>query len=267
MSELSLQELTDTAATYEELMVPALFQDWAKRIVEIAQIRPDDRVLDVACGTGVLARTAAPRVSPGGSVAGVDINPGMLAVAGRIMPGVEWRQGSAEALPYDDRSFDAVVSQFGLMFFTDRGAALREMVRVLRPGGRLAVAVFASLDDIPAYAAMVTVLGRLVGKRAADALRFPFALGDPGAVSTLVADAGLASARVTTRDGTARFPNVRSMVLADVKGWFPLAQIVVDERQLEALVAEAARALEPFTTLNGAVEFRLPAHVVTATKA
>lgn len=266
MSELSLQELTKTAAVYEELFVPTLFQGWASQVADAAQIRPGDRVLDVACGTGVLARTAATRVRPGGSVAGLDINPGMLSVAAQIAPELEWRQGSAESLPYEDRSFDAVVSQFGLMFFTDRRAALQEMIRVLVPGGRLAVAVFDSLDNIPAYATMVDLLDRLISRQAADGLRFPFVLGDAEELAALFTNAGIASAVIATKQGTARFPNVRSMVLADVKGWFPLAQIFLDEGQLEALIAEAERALKSFVAADGAVEFRLSAHIVTATK-
>ncbi|AXK40811.1 methyltransferase domain-containing protein [Crenobacter cavernae] len=266
MSELSLQELAEIAAAYEERLVPALFQEWAKRVADAARIGPGDRVLDVACGTGVLARLAAMRVSPGGSVIGLDINPGMLSEAARIAPEIEWRQGAAESLPFEDGSFDAVVSQFGLMFFTDRRAALREMVRVLVPGGRLAVAVFDSLDNIPAYATMASLLGRLVGEPAANALRFPFALGDTAELSTLFADAGIASAVVATHEGTARFPSISAMVLADVKGWFPLAQIVLDEGQLGALIAEAERVLEPFISADGKVKFRILAHIVTATK-
>jgi ubiquinone/menaquinone biosynthesis C-methylase UbiE len=98
-------------------------------------------VLDVACGTGVVAREAARRVGPAGAVAGLDRNEGMLAVARRMAPGIAWRHGLAEALPFPDGAFDAVICQFGLMFFEDRGKALGEMWRALRPGGRLAVAV------------------------------------------------------------------------------------------------------------------------------
>ncbi len=135
MSDPSFQAQADAAAVYEEFFVPALFQEWAYRVADAVPLRPGDRVLDVACGTGVLARAVAARVSPGGSVAGLDMNPGMLTVAGRVAPAIAWRQGAAESLPYADASFDAVVSQFGLMFFADRQTALREMMRVLAPGG------------------------------------------------------------------------------------------------------------------------------------
>jgi ubiquinone/menaquinone biosynthesis C-methylase UbiE len=118
-----------------------LFEEWAPRVCKAAALLPGNKILDVACGTGVLAREAARCVQPGGMVTGLDRNEVMLTVARRVAPGIEWRQGRAEALPFPDGSFDAVVSQFGLMFFEDREGALREMWRVLKPGGRLAVAV------------------------------------------------------------------------------------------------------------------------------
>lgn len=131
------------AEVYEEVFVPILMQ-WAGRVADAARVQPGQRVLDVACGTGVLARAVAERVGPQGAVVGLDLNEGMLAVAGRKAPHVEWRQGRAEDLPFESQSFDRVVSQFGLMFFADR-RAVQEMVRVLRPGGHLAVAVWGRL--------------------------------------------------------------------------------------------------------------------------
>src|SRR5688500_16775452 len=124
---------SSAAEIYESFFVPALFQEWAGRVADTAHIQLGQRVLDVACGTGVLARAAADRAGAGGSVTGLDINEGMLAVAAQKAPHIDWRQGQAEALPFEDGTFDAVVSQFGLMFFDDRAAAIREMRRVLRP--------------------------------------------------------------------------------------------------------------------------------------
>jgi ubiquinone/menaquinone biosynthesis C-methylase UbiE len=151
MEEQSTGQVTRSAAEiYEEFFVPALFREWAPRVAAAAHLAAGDTVLDVACGTGVLAREAAQRVAPRGAVTGLDRNEGMLAVARRAAPAVDWRVGRAESLPFADGAFAAVVSQFGLMFFEDRVAALKEMWRVLRPGRRLAVAVWDSLSAAPA---------------------------------------------------------------------------------------------------------------------
>src|SRR5262245_21700611 len=161
------QVSADAAEIYEEFYLPALFQEWTGRMADAAHVAPGQRVLDVACGTGVLARAVGDRVGPAGSDVGLDLNPGMLAVARRTAPAIDWRQGRAESLPFPSASFDAVLSQFGLMFFADRPAAIREMQRALRPGGHLAVAVWASLDDTPGYAAFVALLRRLFGEETA----------------------------------------------------------------------------------------------------
>ena len=192
------QVTRSAAEVYEEFFVPALFREWAPRVAAAAAIRPGQKVLDVACGTGVLAREAASRAAPGGEVCGLDRNEGMLAVARREAPGIAWRQGLAEALPYDARRFDAVVSQFGLMFFDDRRRALQEMLRVLRPGGRLAVAVWDRLETSPGYAAMTALLQRLFGEPVAAGLRAPFVLGDPDELRALFAAAGMPEVRIAT---------------------------------------------------------------------
>lgn len=258
-------QITRSAAeVYEEFFVPALFQEWAPRVVRAAGIEPGHKVLDVACGTGVLAREAASRVGPGGQVTGLDRNEGMLAVARRKRPDVAWRQGVAEALPYDAGRFDAVVSQFGLMFFDDRPTALREMLRVLRPGGRLAVAVWARLETSPGYAAMTALLQRLFGEQVAGALRAPFVLGDPAGLLSLFAAAGIPDARVRTETGSARFPSIEAWVHTDVKGW-TLADLI-DEQQYQLLLRTAQSELTGFTNPEGRVAFASPAHIVTATK-
>jgi SAM-dependent methyltransferase len=197
-------------------------------------------------------------------VIGLDRNDGMLAVARRKAPEIEWRQGQAEALPFADGRFDAVVSQFGLMFFEDRVLALSEMWRVLRPGGRLAVAVWDALERTPGYAAMTALLQRLFGERIADALRAPYALGDPEALAALAANAGI-PAQITTRQGTARFPSIDAWVHTDVKGW-TLADMI-DNGQYRLLQQEAPGALAHFVQPDGTIVFDAPAHILCATRA
>lgn len=266
MDEPDVQELEKVAEAYEKLLAPALFAEWTQRLADAADIREGQRVLDVACGTGILARVMAERVGSDGSVSGVDANPGMLVVANRIAPEIEWREGDAEALPYESDSFDAVVCQFGLMLFSSPKTALQEMKRVLRPGGHLAAAVFGPLDDLPAYAAIADVYDRLVDKSVGDALRTPFSMGDTDVLASVFAGAGISSRKMTTEVGTACFSSVRSMVLSDVKGWFPFAGIHLGEDKLEAVTEEAEIALKTFQTSGGAVEFQVPVHIVTATK-
>jgi ubiquinone/menaquinone biosynthesis C-methylase UbiE len=259
-------QVTGSAAeVYEEFFVPALFREWATRVAEAAEIQSGWRVLDVACGTGILARTVAAWVGPEGRVVGLDINEGMLEVARRKAPDIEWRQGRAESLPFDTHSFDATVSQFGLMFFADKRAAIQEMLRVLRPGGHLVVAVWDSLENTPGYAAVTVLLQRLFGRQAADSLRAPFALGDSQLLQSLFTQAGIPDARITLHVGTARFPSIRSWMYTDIRGW-TLAD-VVDDAQFEQLCQEAEQVLQPFAREDGTVAFSIPAYVITATKA
>ncbi len=256
----------DAATAYQEFFVPALFQEWAPRVVAAVKIQPGQRVLDVACGTGVLAREAASHVGSSGSVAGLDPDPGMLEIAARLAPAIEWRRGTAESLPYADQSFDVVVSQFGLMFFTDRCQALREMLRVLVPGGRVAVAVWDSLDQVPAYATEVALLERVAGQQAADALRAPFVLGDRRELAALFSSAGLPSLAIRTHRGTARFPSIRSMVEADLRGWLPVVGVALNDDVIDRILKEAEQALSPYLTAARKVMFDLPAHIVSGTK-
>ena len=254
------------AQAYEQLHVPAVFRQWAPRVVEAAKIEPGERVLDVACGTGVLAREAARRVGNDGSVAGLDASAGMLAVATQLTPGIKWREGRAESLPYDDEGFDAVISQFGLMFFGDRSEAIREMMRVLATGGRLAVAVWESLENSEAYPLEVALLERLAGKRAADALRAPFVLGDCEELAELFEGAGAGAVEIRTHRGTAEFPNIRTMVEADLRGWLPVMGVFLPEDQIQHILEEAENELSRYVTPQGTVAFEAPGHIVTATK-
>jgi ubiquinone/menaquinone biosynthesis C-methylase UbiE len=266
MSESEKGQVTGSAAeVYEEFFVPALFQEWTSRVADAANISSGQRILDVASGTGVLTREVAKRVGASGSVVGLDLNEGMLAVAQRKAPEIEWQQGNAEALPFDSNSFDAVVCQFGLMFFEHRLAAIKEMVRVLRQGGCIAIAVWDSLENTPGYAAITELLERLFGDQAADAMRAPFVLGDKQVLQSLFTEAEVSSAQIKTHQGTARFPSISSWVYTDIRGW-TLADMI-DDAQYQLLLKEAEHELRRFVTSEGKVAFCSPAHIITATKA
>lgn len=256
----------EAANAYESLMVPSLFRRWASRVTDAARIGPAQRVLDIACGTGVLARTVAERTGRAAAVSGVDAAPGMLAVATRLAPELDWRQGVAESLPFGDQSFDAVLSQFGLMFFTDRRQAIREAARVLVPGGRLTFAVWDRLETMPAFAAEVRLLEEIAGSRAADPLRAPFVLGDRAELAALFEDSGLDSVQVTTDRSPASFPGIRVMVEADVRGWLPLMGVVLPEEQIAGILDEAEQILRPYVNGNGRMVFETSAHIVTGTR-
>lgn len=258
------QVVRSAAEVYEEFFVPALFEEWAHRVADSAQVQSGQRVLDVACGTGIVARTISERVGAKGSVVGIDVNEGMLAVAKRKAPGIEWHQGRAESLPFDASSFDAVVCQFGLMFFEDRAMTLREMMRVLRPGGHLAIAVWDTLENTPGYLAMANLLRRLFGDGAANSLHGPYILGDTKELEVILKDGGISNASITTHNGTARFPSIEAWVHTEIKGWV-LAD-ALDDAQFEMLVEEAKKSLTSFVGANGAVTFNAPAHIISLTK-
>jgi SAM-dependent methyltransferase len=257
----------DAATAYEAIMVPAMMEDWAVKVADAAQVGPGQRVLDVACGTGVVSRAVLSRLGSRGAVTGLDANGGMLAVAARRAPAVTWIHSSAEELPFPAGDFDRVVSQFGLMFFRDRRRAIAEMLRVLADGGRFAVAVWDSLDNIPAYAAEVDLLERLAGTRAADALRAPFVLGDREALRRLFHDAGAGDARVVTDRATARFPSIRVLMEADLRGWLPVMGVPLPEDTILHILGAAERELAPFVDPDGTVTFEQSAHIVSGAKA
>jgi SAM-dependent methyltransferase len=254
------------AEIYEEQFVPALFQQWGSVLAEAARLAEGEHVLDVACGTGVAAIAALQRVGPRGRVVGLDRNPDMLAVAHRKSDAVEWREGRAESLPFAEGSFDGVVSQFGLMFFDDRAAALREMMRVLRPGGRLAVAVCDALERSPGYFALAALLERLFGQAIADAFRAPFALGDERMLLALCREAGLPGAAVQRHAGSVRFASIDAMLATERACVMTLGGLL-DDTQFERLLTDAREALRPFAGADGKVRFDMPALVITARKA
>lgn len=252
------------AWAYERLHVNALFRQWAEPVLDAAGVTTGSHVLDVACGTGVVAREAQRRVGPDGSVTGLDLGAGMLTVAESIEPEVTWIEGDAGRLPFEDDRFDAVVCQFGLMFFTDRIAAISEMLRCTRPGGQVVVAVWEALERSEAYPISVDLLERRAGAAAADALRAPFVLGDTDELHRLCGQAGASDVSIDTQQGTARFPSVRTMLEADLRGWLPVMGVFLDDDLIESILDEADDALRAYVNESGEMSFGAPAHIITA---
>jgi len=266
MDQIISEELVEAGRGYESLFVPALFEQWTKHLIEGASIREGSHVLDIACGTGVLARDALSRTGPGGRVVGVDPAPGMLAAAKEIEPKIDWILCGAEALELDDETFDCVISQFGMMFFQDRQKSAEEMFRVLKPGGSLAIAVWNSVEQNPAYADIIAVLQEQVGTAAADALRLPYSLGNTDEVIAVLDKSGFTSIRVETKVERARFPSSRHMVEAELRGWLPLFDIFLSDAEIDKVLIESDGTLSKYAGPSGEAMFPTSAHVIIARK-
>lgn len=253
--------------TYERVLVPSLFRPWAELLVGRVPLSSGARVLDVACGTGVVARIARDRVGDGGRVVGVDRSAGMLAVARAIAPSVEWREGDAADPPVREAErFDAVFCHQGLQFFADRAAAVQAMRRALEPGGHLAIGVWRSVEENGFFADLDRVAERFVGPLA-DARH---AFGDADALARLLADSGFRDVRVEPLARETRFeldPAVLARLNATaVVGMTAVGRAMSDGERAEvvaamvdASVAEAARYDD-----GGALVFRTSANVATA---
>jgi ubiquinone/menaquinone biosynthesis C-methylase UbiE len=224
---------SNPAEIYESYMVPTLFGPWASRLIEFGKPAVGERVLDVGCGTGVVARRVAPVVGATGTVAGIDLSPDMLAVArsaaAREEVAVEWHQGQAEALPFPDGSFDLLLCQYALMFFADRQAALREMQRVLVDDG-LALSVWQGLACHPFYETLHDTISRRLGMSGVQEI---FALGDSDGLRRLLIDAGFQRVELAPVSMTARFP--------DPEG-FLAGEIAVDTAAIPSMQALDAQA-------------------------
>jgi ubiquinone/menaquinone biosynthesis C-methylase UbiE len=243
-------------------MVPAVFGPWAKDLLDAGALAAGMRVLDVACGTGILARLAAPRVGPAGWVVGLDTNEAMLAVA-RAQPTpigarVEWRQGNATKLPFPDEQFDRVLCQHGLQYMPDRTAALREMKRVLAPGGQLAVSVFRQSIG---YQIFERTAAQFVGETAAAIMREPFALADLDELSGLLRMLQLSTVQLHTKMLPARFASASDFIDYQLGGRLANAVSTLSDEKRTALVAALHNAFEPYVGPDG-LAFPMEAHVV-----
>jgi ubiquinone/menaquinone biosynthesis C-methylase UbiE len=256
---------------YQRYLVPAITSKWASDLIDRARPQPGEAVLDIACGTGVVARLAAMRMRQG-RVTGLDLNSAMLAIA-RGLPQegapVEWVEGSALELPFSAGSFDLVLCQLGLQFFPDQSLALLEMRRVMSQSGRVALSVYSPIEGTPGAHAFVLALDSVLGEGASGIKRGEHSFGNPDQLLHLLRDAGFAGADVQTVTQTIEFPSVLDYVRFQLLAT-PMASLLKDrdERDRQAAIASIAAETEgrsiPSTLRGGKFRFPQEAYVTTA---
>lgn len=207
------------AQMYEHFMVPLMFAPWATVLLDFAGVQAGEPVLDVACGTGSVARQAAVRVGPGGAVSALDISPAMLAVARQSAapdpPAIDWQQGSAQELPFADAAFAAVLCQQGMQFFPSPVGALREMRRVLRVGGRAALLVNQPLERNPLYHRLSQAGQKRTG---VELFAAAFALSDPDRLELLLTTAGFVDIEVSSQSRPVRYAEPQRFTASILQG-------------------------------------------------
>ena len=258
----SFQIPIEAAEAYETAFVPAFFAQWAPILCDAAGITPGQMVLDVACGTGIVARTAADRVGPGGNVVGVDLNEAMLAVARQVRPDVDSARPTHQRSPSRSGSFDTVLSQMALMFFANRAASLREMARVTAHSGTVAVLVPGRLEHQESFSRFVEMASRHAGAQARSLLTAYFGCGDLDQLTSLLEAAGLQITTARTETGTYRAPSVDAFVTTEVEST-PLVERISEEIY-RLIRAHAHDVLAPFTTADGRVEAPFESNLVVA---
>jgi ubiquinone/menaquinone biosynthesis C-methylase UbiE len=261
---------TTVAQAYEQHLVPTLNTFLARETVHAARLAAGDRVLDVACGTGIVARLAAEHVSPGGHIAGVDLDAGMVALARSLEPtipgvSIEWHCASAQEMPFPDGSFDRAFCLQGLQYFPDAGAALAEIRRLLRKGGGFAAAVWTSLEDCKGQLA----LARALERRGIDtsSIHKAYSFGNPARVGKLFSDAGFSNVETSTGTMSARFPSARGFVDAFGSGSISsrTALSKVPDADRAAFFDEIAAELKHYESASG-LQFPLGYLILEATK-
>lgn len=253
---------------YERLLVPSKFLPWAKDLAELGSPQSGNKVLDVACGSGTVTRLIPPYVGESGSVTGLDFDAGRLEIAAlvRIESGcaIDWREGDAGALPFDDAVFDLVFCQQGLQFFPDKLKALKEMHRVLVSGGKLILGVWRSVEHQPGGRAMADALERHVSPEAGAIRRGPFAFGNAGVIESLVIEAGFHDVVVNPTVKIVHFPSAESFTKGYISAREHLNTMVAaaSNEVRDAVVSDVNAALRHFESENG-LELPTAANIVT----
>jgi ubiquinone/menaquinone biosynthesis C-methylase UbiE len=253
---------------YERYLVPAITSVWAVDLLDRVAPRPGESVLDIACGTGVVARLAQQRGHSGRTV-GIDLNKAMLAVARTKSEIVEWIEGSALDLPFDASSFDVVLCQLGLQFFPDQPLALQEMVRVLKPEGRAAFSVYSAIENTPAAHAFVQALDKHLGEGASRTKRSEHLTCDAQEVGAWATQAGFGVVNVATVTKQLTFPSMLDYVRFQLTAT-PMAALLKDkdaaerQRLILSIAADAISRIDPAMLADGKLSFPQQSFVALA---
>lgn len=239
----------DFIKMHEDFLVPIIFAQWAHHLTDLAEIESGHHVLDVACGTGVVARTALMEVGMRGKVTGLDHDEKMLAIARKKPSSIYWQLGDAAALPFEDNSFDRVLCQFSLMFIENRIAAIKELLRVCKPNGKVVVSVWDTINNSRVYTALANLTRQFAGNRAAMKLVAPWSLGIPGKMDNLLFSAGVLEYECHERVGIARFPSVDTFVEVHLRSAGEYHNL--ETENLDRMKHAAEQVLAPHIILNG----------------
>lgn len=241
---------------YERYLVPRLFAPWAEHLIDFTGLASGERVLDVACGTGIVARRAAARLDGNGSAAGIDLNENMLAVAREASPdlAIEWGRADAVALPYSDSVFDVCFCQQALQFLPDRPAAIGEMARVLAPGGRLGLGILRSIERNPGWEALAAAMAHHAGEPAGAMMRSPFAGITPDEIGSLLRVAGFEEVRIRVDILPVRYRSPREFFREEAAS-SPMADslMVLPAAVVAAIENELANTLRVYSDDDGIV--------------
>jgi len=255
-------EITDDLIkVHEQVLVPAIYAQWAGRVAEIAEIELGQHVLDVACGTGTLARTVKLETGLTGRVVGLDASEKMLESAHRQSSKIEWQLGDAAMMPFEDQQFDRVMCQFSLMFITNRVATIKEMIRVCKMDGLVVLATWGPLLRGGAYDVLIQLVGQFCGAQSATKLALPWALGKPGVLDALILSSGANEYECHERVGKAHYPSLKLFIETHLQlaGEFDK----LDDQTLRALMNAANKQLHAFLTPSGQLVAQLNAHIFT----
>lgn len=247
---------------YESRLVPSIFRPWATDLLKRVRLAQADCVLDLACGTGIVARLAREELGVSSRITGVDANPEMIAVARSLEPEITWYQANAVELPFDKESFDVILCQQALQFFPDRAGAVREMRRILVDGGRLAISTWRRLEENPLFCGLDEAAARQFGSR----VDRRFSLGDEQALCALFVEHGFKDINCQIVEKTHVFPDAESFLTLNL--WTVVSEfyeIDPEERAtiLARLRSDAAKTLKQFATGAG-LRHPMRANVVTA---